>query len=231
MTYITPEQICTLLHLNSITMSFLPNIGQSTSRAQHTNCHDPSSRNTPESSTAHEHDTALESRPTPDRNYALTWPATRSASHQPSEVSGSTMLGRFYDGGKFDNASSVTLQDEFPWHEVGVNKCTQRIPSTIVPALLQGVSNVSPSRPSLCREEGGPSEVDEDLKDLEDVVPRYSAAQKGKWKDQAGGDITGMHGSRSARSPSPQFHFESTHNVSFFSLDFHLVGLITAVAC
>ncbi|KAI9461150.1 hypothetical protein HD554DRAFT_2316687 [Boletus coccyginus] len=178
-------------------MSFLPNIR-------------PSSRDTPESSTAHEHDTASESRPTPDRNHALTWPATRSTSHQPSEVSGSTMLGGFYDGDKFDNASSVTLQGEFPWHEVGVNKCTQRIPSTIVPALLQEVSNVSPSRSSLCREEGGSYEVDEDPSDSEDVVSRYSAAQKGKWKAQTDGDV--MHGSHLARSPSPQFHFENIHN-------------------
>jgi hypothetical protein len=193
-------------------MSSPPNTGQSPSRVKHRNRHDCDS-NTPESSSIHEHDTASEFRSTPDRNYALTWPATRSTSHQPSEASETTMLGGFYDGGMFDNASSITLQDEFPWHEVGVNKYTQKIPSTIVPALLQGISNVSPSRFSLDGEEGGSREVDEDSSDSGDV-PRYSAAQKGKWNARTGGDV--IQGSRWVRSPSPQFRFDNICNVIFF---------------
>lgn len=128
------------------------------------------------------------------------------------------MLGGFFDSGKFDNASSVTLQDEFPWHEVGVNKYTQRIPSTIVPALLQGVTDLSPSRSSLDGGEGESREADEDLSVSGDVLPRYSAVQKGKWKARKDDDV--MHGSRRIRSPSPQFHLDSIHNVSFF----HILG-------
>ena len=169
--------------------------------------------NTGQSSSIHEHDTASEFRSTPDRNYALTWPATRSTSHQLSEASETTMLGGFYGGSMFDNTSSITLQDEFPWHEVGVNKSTQNIPSAIVPALLQGIGHVSPSRSSLDGEEGGSREVDEDSSDS-GGVPRYSAAQKGKWKAQTGGDV--MQGSRWVRSLSPQFHFDNIYNVNFF---------------
>lgn len=121
------------------------------------------------------------------------------------------MLGGFYDGGKFDDTSYVTLQDEFPWHEVGVNKYTQRIPATIVPALLQSVTDVSPSRSSLDREEDEFHEVDEDSSVSGDVVPRYSVAQKGKWKARKDD-----HVSRRLRSPSLQFHFDSVSNVSLF---------------
>ena len=189
-------------------MSSLPN-----SRVKHSDRHDSNS-NTQESSSIHEHNTASEFRSTPDRNYALTWPATRSTSHQPSEASGTTMLGGFHDGGMFDNASSTTLQDEFPWHEVRVNKYMQKIPSTIVPALLQGITNLSPSRSSLDREEeGGSREVDEESSGS-GAGPRYSAAQKGKWKARTDGDI--MHGSRRVRSPSPRSHFDRVRNVSFF---------------
>lgn len=197
------------VHKRSPSMSSLPDTGQSTNGAKGTDGHDStldaSSSNIPK------HETASETRSTPDRTTAKTWPATRSTSHQPSEGSDTTQLGGFYDGGVFDNASSVTLQDEFPWHEVGVSKSTQRIPSTIVPALLQGISSVSPTRSSFDGECGS-RELDENPSDLGDVVPGYSAVQKGKWKVQTSGDV--MDGGGWLRSPSPQFHFESIHNVS-----------------
>lgn len=183
----------------------------SAKRGGYRNRHNSNS-NTPLSS-IHEHEPSSEFSFTPGNDYALTWPATRSTSHQPSEVSETTMLGGFYDSGKLDNASSVTLHDEFPWHEVGVNKYTERIPSTIVPALLQGVHDISPSRSSLDGE-GESREVDEDSSVSGDVLPRYSAVQKGKWKARK--DDSVVHGSRWSRSPSPQFHLDSIHNVSFF---------------
>lgn len=119
------------------------------------------------------------------------------------------MLGGLHDGGVFDNASSVTLQDEFPWHEVGVDKSTHRIPSTIVPALLQGISNVPPASDS---EEDGSCKVDNDSSDSEEVMPRYSTAQKGKWKAQM--DSHAIDHGGWIRSPTPDFHLHNIHNVS-----------------
>lgn len=193
-------------------MSSLPSNSQSASKAKYTSRHDSSSNAPPPS--VHQHDTTFGSWFALDQNDALMWPSTRSTSHQTSESSETTMLGGFYDGGTFDNASSVTLQDEFPWHEVEVNKYTQRIPSTIVPALLQGVSDVSPSsRSSPDRAEGESREVDEES-DSGDALPRYSTTQKGKWKARTEDDIG--HGNRWARIESPRFHFQGIHNVGFF---------------
>lgn len=199
-------------------MSSLPNIDQSASGTECTNRRD-STPNMPPSS-FHEHHTASESR--------LTRPATRYISHQPSEISETTMLGGFYDGGMFDDASSVTLQDEFPWHEVGINKYTQQIPSTVVPALLQGVSDLSASRSSLDGAHGKSREVNEDSSHSGDV-PRLSTAQKGKWKAQKDDPV--MRGSHRVRSPSPFYNF---HHVSLFPSCLRLVGLVRtriAVVC
>lgn len=187
-----------------------PNIDQPASKAKDTSRHDSNS-DAPPSGTVPGHwdDTIFDPRLFLNEEHTLTWPTTRSTSHQPSESSQTTMLCRSYDGGTFDNASSVTLQDEFPWHEVEVNKSTQRIPPTIVPALLQGVSDVSPSsRSILDNAESELREVDEDS-DLGDALPRYSALRKGKWKALSEDEI--VHDS----SLSPPFHFQRIDVVSF----------------
>ncbi|KAG8220652.1 hypothetical protein J3R82DRAFT_2920 [Butyriboletus roseoflavus] len=185
-------------------MSSLPNIDLSGSGAECANRHDSNSNMPPPS--FGEHDTASQFRLTSGQNHELTGPATGSTSHQLSENSERTMLGGFYDGVMFDNTSSVTLQDEFPWHEVGVNKCMQKIPSTIVPALLQGVSDVSPSRSSLDGVDGESCEVKEDSSDSGDL-PRYSAAQKRKWIARKDDNV--VHGSHWVGSPRP---FDSFYN-------------------
>lgn len=192
-------------------MSSHPRVGQSSSR---TSC-DHSRSSTPLLS-IDEYSTAFKSWLSfdQDQNHAETRPTTTPTSHQPSDGSETTGLGRCYDSGTFDAAPSVTLRDTFLWHGVGVNKSTQRLPSTIVPALLQGVSDVSPSsRSTSDRAQGELREVDEN-NNPGDVSPRYSAAQKGKWKARTDNEI--VHDTHCVRSESPEFHFPPMHNVSFF---------------
>ncbi|KAF8124051.1 hypothetical protein EV363DRAFT_1227624 [Boletus edulis] len=187
-------------------MSSLPNIDQPASKAEHVNRHDANLNTASQS--VHKRDMTSESRSTPDRIPPLTPPATRFASYQPSEGSESTKLCTLPDDRAYDDASSVTFQDEFPWHQVGLNRCSQKIPSMIVPALLQGFRNVSPSRSPLDELEDIFREADEYSSNPGDGVPRYSATQKGKWKAQTDGEV--MQSSRGVvRPPSPQFQFGS----------------------
>ncbi|KAG6373248.1 hypothetical protein JVT61DRAFT_6874 [Boletus reticuloceps] len=174
-------------------MSSLPNIDQPASKAEHINRHDANLNTASQS--VHERDT------------------TSEFSH-PKD-SESTKLCTFLDDRAYDDASSVTFQDEFLWHQVGVNKYSQKIPSMIVPALLQGFRNVSPSRSPLDEFELEDifREADEDSSNPGDGVPRYSATQKGKWKAQADGDVM-QSSSGVVKPPSPQFQFRSIFDIA-----------------
>ena len=187
-------------------MSSPPDIVLSTSDANATRRHKSHSHTPPPS--IHELESAFESW--------IAWPATRCSSLQPTEDSETTIPDAYHDGSALDNTSSVTLHDKFPWHEVGVNEYTEKIPSTIVPALLQGVSDISPPR-SLLDSAGdaaldGLREVDENS-DLDDL-PRYSAAQKGKWRARAEDDVG--DGNDRVGTESLQFDSLGIENVSSF---------------